>query len=159
MGKQSRLNEMRGALLLLVVVNGQLSSFSSISSDVIDFDDIASESDYSASTINDGRYGRNSRYRNRGRRRQRPRRVDWDESSDSSSDLSASTINDRNSEYTFDSVDDTWTITDQAEASFLDLESYESHHWVTFGATIGVIIILYYLVFRQNGRYRHLLPW
>merc|ERR1711892_551000 len=149
----------RGALLLLVVVNGQLSSFSSISSDVIDFDDIASESESYASTINDARYGRNSGYRSRGRRRQPPRRVDWDESSDSSSDLSASTINDRNSEYTFDSVDDTWTITDQAEASFLDLESYESHHWVTFGATIGVIIIFYYLVFRQNGRYRHLLPW
>merc|ERR1712106_1133851 len=146
---QSRLYEMRGALLLLVVVNGQLSSFSSISS-IGDFDDIASESNYSASTINDARYGRNSRDRNRGRRRQRPRRVDWDDSSDSSSDLSASTINDRNSEYVFDSVDDTWTITDQAEASFLDLESYESHHWVTFGATIGVVIILYYLVFSSE---------
>merc|ERR1711892_93007 len=42
MGK-NRLKKMRGVFLLLVVVNGQLSSFSSISS-IGDFDDLASES-------------------------------------------------------------------------------------------------------------------
>ena len=52
-----------------------------------------------------------------------------------------------------------WTIADNGEASFLGLGNYELHHGLIAGGVIGTIVLLYYLVFRDKGRYRYPLPW
>ena len=51
-----------------------------------------------------------------------------------------------------------WSIMDLP--SFLDYEKYEVHHWgmVVTGLVAIITIIAYFLVFRKNAKYRHLIP-
>ena len=44
--------------------------------------------------------------------------------------------------------------------SFLDFDEYEVHHWgmVITGLIAIVTTIAYFLVFRKNAKYRHLIP-
>ena len=44
--------------------------------------------------------------------------------------------------------------------SFLDYEKYEVHHWgmIVTGLVAIITIIAYFLVFRKNAKYRHLIP-
>merc|ERR1719356_2337898 len=52
-----------------------------------------------------------------------------------------------------------WSIGDTTP-SFLDFENYEVHHWgMVAGGVITLFTMLaYYLVFRKNAKYRHLMP-
>merc|ERR1719285_785140 len=51
-----------------------------------------------------------------------------------------------------------WSIMDLP--SFLDYEQYEVHHWgmIVTGLVAIITTIAYFLVFRKNAKYRHLIP-
>ena len=51
-----------------------------------------------------------------------------------------------------------WSI--DGMPSFLDFDEYEVHHWgmAITGLLAIVSAIAYFLVFRKNAKYRHLIP-